>query len=117
MGKLSHLKVGDMVVVTDVNHPACRSKVTKIGRKYIHVTGRLGSAQFDIETGRINDDHGHQNLHTIEEYEFTERVQKARQELRNFGIEVTYKVNPATVLDIREALDKVMQRGPAEGSP
>lgn len=56
------IKVGDLVVVSDINHGAKEYPVTKVGRKYL----TAGGWEFEIETGRWNnkDFGGHKTIYT-----------------------------------------------------
>lgn len=102
---LRALKVGDTVVLRDLNFPARRVKVEKIGRTLLHVRGHLrgGAAAFDLKTGRNKD--GMSWVMTVEESDRETRIDEARKSLRDFGVDVR---DTEKVLAVYEALKPLM---------
>lgn len=69
MDALPKLTVGQKVWVDDVNRrgrPREEATVTKVGRKLVTVDRGYHSQVFRLDTGRSNDDFGHQWLLTAE---------------------------------------------------
>ena len=109
----SHLKPGDPVVVLDVNHPARRKTVENVGRKYISVKGEY-QAKFDLHTGVEKSTPGYgtnRSIVTVEQHESALKVEQARKELLDFGVELSYRMSmpAAKILAIRAALDGLMR--------
>ena len=103
--------VGDPVVIVDVNHRDRHTKIERIGRKYIRVAG--DNTYYDIKTGRAHDNYGHSTLFTRADFELSQAVDTARKELRDFGLEVSWRhgLSSDTILAIRAALDDLIRKG------
>lgn len=72
-------KVGEEVVVTDVNVKGPKnSVVTKVGRKFVYADG----IRFDANTGRSADAYGHQKLWKCKMYDDYATASNFMRELR-----------------------------------
>lgn len=103
---LSHLKVGDVVYITDVNHRPRRTTVAKVGRKYVYAKG--DSCGFDIKSGRPNDNYGHSQLVTEAKFNEDTRVLAAFVALRARGIVLEFNMQahaPEILAILRPFLD------------
>lgn len=90
MKSLKDVKVGDEVVLRDVNRrePAT-VRVTRIGRKLIYVRHYGRELAFRLEDGVANDRYGHASLRTHEEEQACVERDYLITELRRHGVEVT----------------------------
>ena|SRR6185369_665697 len=108
MSCLKDVKAGDYVMWTSVNHKSRHALVASVGRKYIRIAG--DHVGYDKETGRRNDNHGHEYLLTLEEHERRETLSQARQELHGFGVSIVYGEPAEKVLAIHQALKPLMDK-------
>jgi hypothetical protein len=106
MTNLWDLKIGDPVMVEDVNRIGSgRRLVTKVGHKYVHI----GGEKYDRTTGRVADDYGHRTAYTLSQWEQREQVAKAREGLKGLGLSVATGVSPETVLRMAELLKPMLE--------
>ncbi len=103
---LALLVVGSPAVITDSNHGPRRVTIERVGRKFVYVEG--DRAGFDRETGRRNDARGNTHLRTLDEHEASCAAERARRQLRDFGIDVSRRITDVVVIEIREALVSVI---------
>lgn len=108
MKTLRDLKVGDRVMITDVNRRGARAGVvSKAGRTLLHVGGDFRTETFRIDTGRSNDGYGHRRAMTEDQYAQIQAVADARKRLADFGLE-SYggRMTPEKALAVDAALAK-----------
>lgn len=78
------VKVGEEVVVSNVNFGIRYTRVTKVGPKNIFVLG--DSSPFDRRTGRIKDKYGHSIILTVAKYHESLLAGSAREEIQSLGL-------------------------------
>lgn len=111
MSDLSTVKVGDSVVLLDINYKGHRiARVDRIGRKYITASN---GEQFDKVTGRVHDDYGNSRILTHAGHEMEASADAAMVGLRNLGVEL-HSCSPEKTLAIADALAPLMVKW-AEG--
>jgi len=99
MKTLKDLKVGDPVILTEVNYrknAPHQFVVTKVGRKYIEV----GHDGFEIESGnwRSKDYSGHKHAYTLEEWDRHQLEMRYRESVRNYidALRYSYSLDKMT---------------------
>jgi hypothetical protein len=105
-------KVGDRVWWDHVNSgqfmPGRETVVTKVGRKYFEVACDKGS-KFDLQTGRVHDAYGYYWVDPLQVHNEKLEVMKAREELRRFGLDPSWRMNRDALLAAYEALKPVIE--------
>lgn len=99
MKTLKDLKVGDPIIVTEVNYrknTPHQFVVTKVGRKYLEV-GRDG---FEMESGnwRSKDYPHHKHAYTLEEWDRYQLEMRYRESARKYveALRYSYSLNKMT---------------------
>lgn len=108
MKSIKDLAVGDDVYLTDPNHPACRVKVGKVGRKNLFLNGlrHRASTPYDRETGRAKDAYGNARLVTVEQFKLNAAAQSARDRLGKYGVTLDRSMSPERAIAALEALQE-----------
>jgi hypothetical protein len=104
MTNLGSLKIGDPVMINDINRGWSRRTVSKVGHKYVHA----GDQKFDIATGRVADQYGHAHAYTLSQWEHIEAVEKARKALRGLGLTVERGTSEEAVLRMVDLLKPML---------
>lgn len=86
--------VGQEVMISDMNSPARKGVVEKVGRTLVHVSGRRAgeTEAFRLESGRRNDNYGHSSIHTMEAWEERQERSALFTRLRATGITVAHEI-------------------------
>lgn len=115
MTALSSLKVGDPVKVFDINGIRMGQPpggwdgvVAKVGRKLVTVEYGCSRKVFRLDSGRANDDFGHQSVQTVEQAAEDARRQAVLDRLGSSGIKVERGFTHST--DTLEALVAVLDQ-------
>jgi hypothetical protein len=102
------LKVGDKVIVVDVNFSRFTGEVLKVGRKLATIEYRGRTSEFYLETRRVNDNYGHQSYKTLEEVALEDREDAAYKVLKGAGLSRD-NYHQKTPLDLLEALAETVK--------
>ena len=78
---LENVKVGDALVIYDVNFGEQRTKVSAVARKYLTAGGR----RYSIETGCVHDAYGHATAYTPEQWARLQAFDALKAAIRNVG--------------------------------
>ena len=76
---LENVKVGDALVIYDVNFGEQRTKVSAVARKYLTAGGR----RYSIETGCVHDAYGHATAYTQEQWARLQAFGALKTAIRN----------------------------------
>lgn len=104
---LAGVKVGDELVVRDVNFGTTRETVSAVARKYVS-TAR---SRYDIETGRAHDAYGHKRAYTPAQWARVDARDLLREAQRKVANAVPSNALSAGEMDVlRRDLEAIVRR-------
>jgi hypothetical protein len=106
-----NVSVGQEVLISTSYGKPRTAKVAKVARKYFYVAGEREG--FDKETGQGQN--GWLRAVTVEAHDLDIAATAARKELRDFGVELNWRMTADQVLAVRAALAPVLQSSTSHG--
>lgn len=108
---MSKFKVGDTVMMTNINGKPCQTKVSRVGRINVFVSefGR-DRRPFDIESGRIKNEYSHHCIYTMAEWEKELAIKAAYARISDAGVKLESTIRGDDIIEIANLLSPWIER-------